>query len=52
MKREAGMKRALLGAFYLVVAMTTASSQDSPNDPLIARAKSLELDTPYRTSGG
>lgn len=25
----------------------TASSQRLPNDPLIARTKSLELDTPY-----
>ena len=41
------MTRALLGTFFLVVAITTASSQVPPNDPLIARAKSLELDTPY-----
>ena len=41
------MKRALLGAFFSVLAITTASSQVPPNDPLIARAKSLELDTPY-----
>ena len=41
------MKRALLGAFFLVLAVTTASSQVPSTDPLIARAKSLELDTPY-----
>jgi CubicO group peptidase (beta-lactamase class C family) len=41
------MKRALLGASFLFVMITTALSQVPPNDPLIARAKSLELDTPY-----
>jgi CubicO group peptidase (beta-lactamase class C family) len=41
------MKRELLGAYFLVLAITPASSQVPPTDPLIARAKSLELDTPY-----
>ena len=44
--REAGVKAGLLGTFLLSLATTTAASQTQLND-LIARAKSLELDTPY-----
>jgi hypothetical protein len=40
------VKAGLLGTFLLSLATTTAASQTQLND-LIARAKSLELDTPY-----
>jgi len=44
--REAGVKAGLLGTFLLAFATTTAEPQ-TQLDELIARAKSLELDTPY-----
>ena len=40
------MKACLLGTFLLALATTAAASQ-TQLDELIARAKSLELDTPY-----
>jgi len=44
--REAGMKTGLLGTFLLSLASTTAGSQTQLHE-LVARAKSLELNTPY-----
>ena len=43
------MKAFLLAGLILTLAAGTAASQDplSPRDALLARAKSLELDTPY-----
>jgi hypothetical protein len=43
---EAGMRSGLLSMFLLSLAATTATPQ-THLDKLIARAKSLELDTPY-----
>jgi CubicO group peptidase (beta-lactamase class C family) len=49
MGEEARMRRALPVAIVLVLAATPAASQApySPRDSLLARAKSLELNTPY-----
>src|SRR6201987_5671835 len=41
------MNTNLLAAALMALAISAAASQAPPNDALIARAKSFELDTPY-----
>src|SRR5439155_400961 len=47
--REVAMTRALLALFVAILGIGTAAADEplSTHDALIARAKSLELDTPY-----